>query len=179
MQLKHKATGMLRIIVMGVSGSGKTTIGENLAKALDLAFLEGDSLHPKSNVEKMSAGIPLEDDDRWPWLDKIGERLSAASNGIIISCSSLKKSYRDRMRKAAGGPLLFVFLDGSFEVLHEHMGHRTGHFMPVSMLESQIKTLESPVGEPLVFRADVADSVEEIVGQALSWIESVKPEIIN
>src|SRR5690606_32360446 len=115
------------------------------------------SLHPKSNVEKMSAGTPLQDEDRWPWLDKIGERLSAARNGIIISCSALKKSYRDRLRAAADGPLLFIFLDGSFEVLHEHMGHRTGHFMPVTMLESQIKTLESPVGEPFVFRGDVAD----------------------
>jgi len=165
---------MLRIIVMGVSGSGKSTVGEKIADALKLPFLEGDSLHPKSNVDKMSAGIPLQDEDRWPWLDKIGERLAASSDGIVISCSALKKSYRDRLRTAAGAPVLFVFLDGSFEVLHEHLGHRTGHFMPVTMLESQIATLESPVGEPLVFRADVAESVEKIVSDSLEWIDSVQ-----
>ncbi|MGC0054245.1 gluconokinase [Brucella pituitosa] len=156
---------------MGVSGSGKSTVGEKLASALNLSFLEGDSLHPKANVDKMASGIPLQDEDRWPWLDKIGERLATAENGIIVSCSSLKKSYRDRLRNASRGPLLFVFLDGSFDVLYEHMGHRTGHFMPVAMLESQLATLESPVGEPLVFRADVADPIEKIVAASLNWVQ--------
>lgn len=162
---------------MGVSGSGKTTIGERLARALSLEFLEGDVLHPQSNVEKMAAGIPLQDEDRWPWLDKIGEHLSKAKSGLVISCSALKKSYRDRLRAAAGGPLLFIFLDGSFEILHEHMGRRTGHFMPVTMLKSQMETLESPVGEPYVFRADVSDSVDIIVAQSLEWISKVQPEL--
>lgn len=161
----------MHIIVMGVSGSGKSTVGEKLASALNLPFLEGDSLHPKANVDKMASGIPLQDEDRWPWLDKIGERLATAENGIIVSCSSLKKSYRDRLRNASRGPLLFVFLDGSFDVLYEHMGHRTGHFMPVAMLESQLATLESPVGEPLVFRADVADPIEKIVAASLNWVQ--------
>ncbi|PRA55319.1 gluconokinase [Brucella pituitosa] len=158
---------------MGVSGSGKSTVGEKLASALNLPFLEGDSLHPKANVDKMASGIPLQDEDRWPWLDKIGERLATAENGIIASCSSLKKSYRDRLRNASRGPLLFVFLDGSFDVLYEHMGHRTGHFMPVAMLESQLATLESPVGEPLVFRADVADPIEKIVAASLNWVQVI------
>lgn len=157
---------------MGVSGSGKSTIGEKIASELGLPFLEGDSLHPRSNVDKMSAGIPLQDDDRWPWLGKIGTRLADGQEGIIVSCSALKKSYRDRLRTAANAPVAFLFLDGSFEVLHEHMGHRTGHFMPVKMLESQIATLESPIGEPLVLRADVADPVEKIVAESLSWIKS-------
>ncbi|MBC2885531.1 gluconokinase [Ochrobactrum sp. CM-21-5] len=164
---------MLRIIVMGVSGSGKSTVGEKIASQLKLPFLEGDSLHPQANVDKMASGIPLQDEDRWPWLDMIGERLSAAQSGVVISCSALKKAYRDRLRATAGGPLIFVFLDGSFEVLYEHMRHRTGHFMPVSMLESQIATLESPVGEALVFRADIADPVEKIVADGLAWIVSV------
>lgn len=161
----------MHIIVMGVSGSGKSTVAEKLASALNLPFLEGDSLHPKANVDKMASGIPLQDEDRWPWLDKIGERLATAENGIIVSCSSLKKSYRDRLRNASRGPLLFVFLDGNFDVLYEHMGHRTGHFMPVAMLESQLATLESPVGEPLVFRADVADPIEKIVAASLNWVQ--------
>ncbi len=167
----------MHIIVMGVSGSGKSTVGEKLAEALHLSFLEGDSLHPKSNVDKMASGIPLQDEDRWPWLDKIGERMAVAEQGLIVSCSSLKKSYRDRLRAAVGGQLAFVFLDGSFEVLHEHMGHRTGHFMPVTMLESQLATLESPVGEPLVFRVDVVDSIEKIVAESLEWLRSAKAEL--
>jgi gluconokinase len=167
----------LHIIVMGVSGSGKSTVGEKLAEALNLPFLEGDSLHPKSNVDKMASGIPLQDEDRWPWLDKIGERMAVAEQGLIVSCSSLKKSYRDCLRAAVGGQLAFVFLDGSFEVLHEHMGHRTGHFMPVTMLESQLATLESPVGEPLVFRADVVDPIEKIVAESLEWLRSAKAEL--
>jgi len=162
---------------MGVSGSGKSTVGEKLAAALHLPFLEGDSLHPKSNVDKMASGIPLQDEDRWPWLDKIGERMAAAEQGLIVSCSSLKKSYRDRLRAAVGGQLAFVFLDGSFEVLHEHMGHRRGHFMPVTMLESQLATLESPVGEPLVFRADIVDPIEKIVAESLEWVRSAKAEL--
>ncbi len=168
----------MHIIVMGVSGSGKSTVGEKLAEALALPFLEGDSLHPQSNVDKMASGIPLQDDDRWPWLDKIGESLRTAGEGLIVSCSSLKKSYRDRLRSAVGGKLAFVFLDGSFEVLHEHMGQRTGHFMPVTMLESQLATLESPIGEPLVFRADVADPVEQIIAESLAWIHSVEAELL-
>jgi gluconokinase len=125
----------------------------------------------------MASGIPLQDEDRWPWLDKIGERMAAAEQGLIVSCSSLKKSYRERLRAAVGGQLAFVFLDGSFEVLHEHMGHRTGHFMPVTMLESQLATLESPVGEPLVFRADVVDPIEKIVAESLEWLRSAKAEL--
>jgi gluconokinase len=167
----------LHIIVMGVSGSGKSTVGEKLAEALHLPFLEGDSLHPKSNVDKMASGIPLQDEDRWPWLYKIGERMAAAEQGLIVSCSSLKRSYRDRLRAAAGGKLAFLFLDGSFEVLHEHMGHRTGHFMPVTMLESQLATLESPVGEPLVFRADVVDPIEKIVAESLEWVRSTNAQL--
>ena len=167
----------MHIVVMGVSGSGKSTVGEKLADALKLPFLEGDSLHPQSNVDKMVAGIPLQDEDRWPWLDQIGEQLAAAHDGIVVSCSSLKKSYRDRMRAASGGSLMFVFLDGSFDVLHQHMGQRTGHFMPVKMLESQLATLESPVGEALVFRADVADPIEKIVAESLDWVRSVKDEL--
>ncbi|QWK78887.1 MULTISPECIES: gluconokinase [Brucella/Ochrobactrum group] len=167
----------LHIIVMGVSGSGKSTVGEKLAEALHLPFLEGDSLHPKSNVDKMASGIPLQDEDRWPWLYKIGERMAAAEQGLIVSCSSLKRSYRDRLRAAVGGKLAFLFLDGSFEVLHEHMGHRTGHFMPVTMLESQLATLESPVGEPLVFRADVVDPIEKIVAESLEWVRSTNAQL--
>lgn len=107
------------IVVMGVSGSGKSTVAEGLAEKLGIAFIEGDKLHPKSNVDKMSEGIPLTDDDRWPWLDLIGAELRNGSEGkgIVVSCSALKKIYRNRLRDATGGPLTFVYLDGSLELL--------------------------------------------------------------
>ncbi|MHC1547983.1 gluconokinase [Phyllobacterium sp. K27] len=161
---------MMRIIVMGVSGSGKTSVGVAIAETLSLPFLEGDTLHPASNVEKMSSGIPLTDEDRWPWLDKIGAELAKAESGLVVSCSALKMSYRERLREKANGALAFIFLDGSAEVLRSHMNQRTGHFMPVSMLDSQLSTLESPVGETLVFRQDVSQSVDEIVAASVEWL---------
>jgi gluconokinase len=164
---------MIRIIVMGVSGSGKTSVGIAIAEALKFPFLEGDTLHPESNVEKMSAGIPLTDEDRWPWLDKIGIELAKAENGLVVSCSALKASYRKRLREQAGGPLAFIFLDGSVEVLRSHMSKRRGHFMPVSMLDSQLSTLESPVGEALVLRQDISRSIDEIVTASVAWLRGL------
>jgi gluconokinase len=164
---------MIRLIVMGVSGSGKSSVGAAVAQALSLQFIEGDVLHPQSNVDKMSAGTPLNDDDRWPWLDKIGQSFAQSQSGIVISCSALKEIYRDRLRQQAGGPLGFIFLDGSREVLTEHMGQRTGHFMPLSMLDSQLATLEPPTGEPLVLTQNVAHPVAEIVTHSIEWINGV------
>lgn len=163
---------MIRLIVMGVSGSGKSSVGEGIAAALSLPFIEGDVLHPESNVQKMSAGIPLTDEDRWPWLDKIGAELAKAEKGVVVSCSALKKMYRDRLRQEAGGTLAFVFLDGSLEVLRDHMGKRTGHFMPLSMLDSQLSTLESPADEPLVFTQDVAHPITQIVEASVAWLRA-------
>ncbi|TDW36783.1 gluconate kinase (SKI family) [Rhizobium azibense] len=157
------------IIVMGVSGSGKSSIGEKLAEALSLRYIEGDQLHPASNVEKMSKGIPLTDADRMPWLDLIGEAMKAAlakGNGVIVSCSALKRIYRERLRAAAGGNLFFVYLEGSKELLSERMGHRSGHFMPTSLLESQLETLEVPTGEPGVVTVDIDDTIEDIAAEA-------------
>jgi gluconokinase len=162
------------IVVMGVSGCGKTSVGESLAARLGLAFVEGDSLHPKTNVEKMAAGIPLQDEDRWPWLDRIGAALAEAAGkgeGLIVSCSALKKTYRDRLRAAAGGRLAFVFLYGSRELLEERMKARKGHFMPPSLLESQLATLEDPRGEEGVVAVDIAVTVEAIVTAAVNGLE--------
>ncbi|TCU18936.1 gluconokinase [Rhizobium sullae] len=157
------------IIVMGVSGSGKSSIGEKLAEALSLRFIEGDQLHPASNVEKMSKGIPLSDADRMPWLDLIGEAMKdalAKGKGVIVTCSALKRLYRERLRAAAGGNLFFVYLEGSRELLTERMGHRKGHFMPSSLLESQLETLEAPTGEPGVVTVDIDGTVEGIAEEA-------------
>jgi gluconokinase len=135
------------VIVMGVSGCGKTTAGEALARHFRVHYIEGDALHPAANVAKMASGTPLNDDDRWPWLEKIGQELKAHSGGAVATCSSLKKVYRERLRETAGERLRFVFLKCSKEVLEERMQARKGHFMPPSLLASQLAALEDPSGE--------------------------------
>ncbi|MBB4010154.1 gluconokinase [Allorhizobium taibaishanense] len=165
------------IIVMGVSGCGKSSIGAGLAKMLDVTFLEGDSLHPIANVQKMAKGTPLTDEDRWPWLEAIGDRLAVAlrqGTSIIVSCSALKKSYRDRLREATGHRTAFVYLEGSKALLSKRMGERTGHFMPVSLLESQLATLETPTGEPAVITVDIDQNIDAIVESAAAGLSQLK-----
>ncbi|MBB4192023.1 gluconokinase [Rhizobium aethiopicum] len=165
------------IIVMGVSGCGKSSVGEKLAGALHhLHFVEGDALHPAAKVEKMSKGIPLTDEDRIPWLDLIGKRMQASlekGEGIIVSCSALKRIYRDRLRAAAGGNLFFVYLEGSKALLTKRMGERMGHFMPVSLLESQLATLEVPTGEIGVVTVDIDDTIGGIAASALRGLSAL------
>ncbi|MCB1487112.1 MAG: gluconokinase [Bauldia sp.] len=160
------------IVVMGVAGSGKTVIGEALAERLGLPMLEGDSFHPEANVRKMSSGVPLTDDDRWPWLDAIGKAIGETPGGVIAACSALKRAYRDRLTAAAGRPLLFLFLDGSREVLASRIGNRKGHFMPPGLLDSQLATLEPPGPDELTIRVDVAPPVAEVVAEALTALGS-------
>jgi gluconokinase len=151
------------IVVMGVAGCGKSSVGMRLAEVLGLPYQEGDDLHPQANIAKMSAGTPLNDEDRWPWLDRIGEILvDHASDGIVLTCSSLRKTYRDRLRAAAGGNLAFVFLEGSKALLTQRMGNREGHFMPTSLLESQLATLERPDAENGVVVVDIDNTPEMI-----------------
>ncbi|MFB2596232.1 gluconokinase [Herbiconiux sp. P17] len=133
---------LARIVVMGVSGSGKSLIGSGLAARRGWAFVDGDDLHPEANVAKMAAGIPLTDDDRWPWLDAVAATLAGAPGGIVVACSALRRAYRDRIRTAAPG-VVFVELAGSRELLWQRMTARPGHFMPASLLDSQLATLES------------------------------------
>ncbi|CAN5476385.1 gluconokinase [soil metagenome] len=128
-------------VVMGVSGSGKTTVGIALAAALGVPFLDADDLHPASNVAKLAAGIALTDDDRMPWLALVGAELAAAPEGLVIACSALKRVYRQAILAAAPSTR-FVFLDGSRELLEARVRHRHGHFMPASLLDSQLATLE-------------------------------------
>lgn len=167
----------LALIVMGVSGSGKTSIGEGIAARLGVYFIEGDALHPAANVEKMSKGIPLTDEDRWPWLEKIGGEIAASlakGEGIAVSCSALKRVYRERLRAAAGGHLYFIYLDGSKELLTKRMGERKGHFMPASLLESQLQTLEIPTGEPHVVTVDIDDTIEGIVEASIKGLAAIR-----
>jgi len=154
---------------MGVAGCGKSTIARALAGATGGFFIEGDDFHPATNKEKMAAGIPLTDADRWPWFDRlIQEVLVAATRGkpVFLSCSALKKSYRDHLVAALPG-LRFVYLQGSFEVIHDRMKSRTGHFMPAALLESQFATLEEP-GNAITL--DVSLPPDQIVDRALGLI---------
>jgi gluconokinase len=128
------------IVVMGVAGSGKTTVGQGLARRLGVEYAEADDFHPPANVAKMSAGTPLTDDDRWPWLRTIAEWISEHPEGGVVTCSALKRKYRDVL--AAGGDVLFAHLDGSKELIGARMAARKGHFMPPALLDSQFADLE-------------------------------------
>jgi gluconokinase len=154
---------------MGPSGSGKSTVGSALAATLGARFLDADDLHPPRNVERMRAGIPLVDDDRWPWLDAVAAeiaRLGAAGDAVVCACSALRRAYRDRLRRGVPG-LLFLELTGSTELLGERLRGRSDHFMPPTLLGTQIATLESlepdEQGFPVGIAADVDDEVREAV----------------
>jgi len=159
-------------VVMGVTSCGKTTVGELVAEELGAPFIEGDKLHPAANVAKMSSGVPLTDEDRWPWLEEIGRAL-AGSEGKIASCSALKRVYRERIAQAAGRPVAFVFLDGSRELLQARINARKNHFMPPSLLDSQLKTLEPPGSDELSLRLDITKSVMELANEAAGWLLSL------
>jgi gluconokinase len=132
-----------RIVIMGVSGCGKSTVGAALGAALGIPYRDGDDLHPVANVEKMQAGVPLTDADRWPWLDRVADVLRDDAP-VIVGCSALRRVYRDRIRASAGGPVRFVHLVGSRDVIAGRMAARTGHYMPPALLDSQFATLEPP-----------------------------------
>ncbi len=159
------------VIVMGVSGSGKTTLGTALAKRLGVEFIEGDSLHPPENIAKMSAGTPLTDADRWPWLANIAKVLGA-NPGSVGSCSALKRAYRDRLRNGIGSGLRFVYLMVSRPELERRMAERRGHFMPPGLLDSQLAALEPPVGEADVLIIDGTAPPEENAERATQWLQS-------
>lgn len=133
---------MRYFILMGVAGCGKTSVGEALAKSGALTYIDGDSLHPKANIEKMSSGIPLQDADREPWLLRIGEAFRQAQLPLIIGCSALKRAYRDLIRDGAGEDVAFIHLHAPQNVIAERMARREGHFMPPALLDSQFADLE-------------------------------------
>ncbi len=154
------------VVVMGVAGTGKTTIGPLLAARLGVPYAEGDDFHPPANIAKMSAGTPLTDEDRWPWLDAIGDWAHGrAGLGGVVSSSALKRAYRDRLRAAAPG-VVFVHLTGSRELIEDRMAHRQGHFMPMALLDSQFATLQPLQADEAGVAVDVAGTPEEITERA-------------
>jgi gluconokinase len=158
-------------VMMGVCGSGKTTIGAQLARALDIAFVEGDDLHPPDNVHRMAAGIPLTDDERRGWLIAIAARLHEAKDagkGLVVSCSALRRRYRDLLRSAGAPDVRFVYLAGNKALLAERMSQRRGHFMPASLLDSQLATLEEPSPDEGAWVCDIRETPDTIVSDLLN-----------
>ena len=161
-----------QIIVMGVSGSGKSTIGALIAGALGIPFVDGDALHPQSNIEKMAGGQALTDDDRWPWLAVVGETLAKAGEtgtGMVIACSALRRAYRQTILDSAPHAR-FVHLDGTREVLSSRMEGRSGHFMPASLLDSQFATLERLAEDEPGHVIDIDQTVAAIVSETVDAI---------
>lgn len=164
----------VHVVVMGVSAVGKSSVALAVAERLGVPMRDADDLHPESNVAKMAAGTPLTDDDRWPWLDLVGESLASADGGAVMACSALRRAYRDRLR-AACPDVLFVHLTGSPELLAERAAGRVGHFMPPALLASQLATLEPLEADEPGAAFDVAVSVAEIADAAAAWVRAQRP----
>jgi gluconokinase len=162
------------VVVMGVSGSGKTSIASALASELGWAFAEGDRFHSESNLAKMASGTPLVDDDRWPWLDSIAAWIreqTAAGRSVVVACSALKRRYRDRLRQAWPA-LRVVYLFGDRALLEQRLGERKGHFFPKGLLDSQLADLEPPGRDEQPIVVDVAESLPAIVARATAALRA-------
>lgn len=151
-----------RLVLMGVAGCGKSTVGAGLSARLGIPYVDGDDLHPAENIAKMRRGEPLQDADRWPWLDRVAAALAERPE-VIIGCSALRRRYRDRIRAGAGGPVTFVYLKGSRAEIEARMAARQGHFMPASMVESQFAALEPPGPDEAPVVVDIAQAPDAVV----------------
>jgi gluconokinase len=164
-------TGPPILVVMGVAGTGKSTVAGLLAERLHWELQEGDDLHPPANVAKMSAGIPLDDQDRWPWLDAIAAWIASKrerGEPGLVTCSALKRSYRDRLR---GPNVIFVFLNGPRAVIEARIASRTSHYMPPSLLDSQLATLEPPTSDENVLQVNLSAGPQQEVAEVLHALE--------
>lgn len=160
-------------VVMGVSGSGKSTLARSLADELGADFIEGDALHPPANIARMATGVPLTDADRFDWLRSLAAELQRAredGRSVVLACSALKRIYRDLLR-AADPELLFLHLDGATELLESRMRARSGHYMPVSLLQSQLDTLEPPGADERAVRLDAAQPLPALIAAALRGLD--------
>lgn len=161
-------------IIMGVSGSGKTTVGKKLAEKLDLPFYDADNFHPKENVKKMRSGRPLNDDDRKPWLETLADKIQKwnSEDGAILACSALKKSYRKLLRSKSDG-VQFIYLKGDKKTILKRLKSRKGHYMPAKLLDSQFEVLEEPAD---ALKVSIEDDADEITERILVWIFSTETD---
>lgn len=164
---------MARFVVMGVSGCGKSSVGEALAEATGLTFIDGDDLHPPSNIAKMSAGTPLDDADRAPWLKAVGQALAREDGSVAIGCSALKRAYRDIIRAEAVEEVHFLHLAAPKAVLAKRVAARKGHFMPPALLDSQYAALEQLEADETGTVLDIAQPLDKVVGDAVAYVRQV------
>jgi gluconokinase len=160
-----------RIVIMGVAGCGKSSLGAAVAAAEGLPLIEGDDFHSAASREKMSRGVPLTDADRAEWLEILGGQLAARPTGVVLTCSALKRAYRERLRAAAPG-LRFVFLEIDRAAAQQRVAARGSHFFSASLVDSQFATLESPVGEPGVLRVDALEPLASLQAQVGAWLRN-------
>lgn len=163
------------IIIMGVSGSGKSTLATLLGQQLDCPFFEGDSFHSEANVAKMSRGVPLTDADRWPWLDVLGAAIGAAvrQEGIAVAaCSALKRVYRDRLREAIGARTSFILLEAGREELARRLNNRPGHYMPASLIDSQLAILERPGADEQALALESTLTPSQEAERVMRWLDA-------
>lgn len=160
------------VIVMGVSGCGKSTIAKGVAAAIGGRFFDGDHFHPQANIDKMSRGEALTDDDRWPWLSLVGRELARGTGDVVGACSALKQAYRQHIADTAGEDVCFVHLSGSKQLISDRMAARDGHFMPLSLLESQFAALEPPEGEPGAITVDITPDTDAVIAAAARSLRS-------
>lgn len=162
----------VRLVLMGAAGSGKSVLGERLAAQLGVPFVDGDSLHPPANIEKMRRSEPLTDADRWPWLDAIAAVLRShvnARDSVIVACSALKRRYRDRLR--AGDPhLKLALLNAPLPVLHERVARRGGHYMPASLVQDQCDQLELPAADEGALVLDATEPLDHLADAVSHWL---------
>ena len=167
---------MMHVVVMGVAGCGKSSLARAVAQAEGLQVVEGDDFHGEASLAKMSQGVALTDADRAGWLDALGEQLRSHPQGLVLTCSALKRAYRERLRAAADG-LRFVFLDIGREDAQARVAARAStHFFSASLVESQFATLESPQGEPGVLRVDARASIPQLQQQVVTWLRLEGPQ---
>lgn len=157
----------MKIVLMGVAGCGKSSVGAALSAALGLPYLDGDDLHPAANIAKMSRGEPLSDADRWPWLALVGQNLRTPG---IVGCSALKRVYRELIDREASGGVVFVHLSGARAVIEARMAARTGHFMPTTLLDSQFATLEKPGADENAVVVDIDQPLRAVVAQIVAGL---------
>ncbi|WJV62309.1 gluconokinase [Pectobacteriaceae bacterium CE70] len=173
----------LCIILMGVSGSGKSSVGAALAKVINAKFIDGDDLHPRANIQKMASGHPLNDDDRAPWLERLNDAAYSLfhknETGIIV-CSALKKRYRDRLRNGNEEGMIFLYLKGSIEMILQRHQARAGHFMPTKLLKSQFDALEEPgQDEHDVITVDIDGTLEQVVKRCATALRARLTDATN
>ena len=165
------------VVVMGVSGCGKSTVGAALSERMGKPFIDADDFHPQINLAKMSSGIPLGNDDRWPWLERVGKVLGehCRFEGLVIcACSALRREYREYLKKVANEPILFVYLNGSAELISRRLCVRSDHFMPSELLESQFAILQPPSIEENVLSVDIDRPVSKVIDHIYEQISFSK-----